>query len=891
MPAFLRLVFARILGFVRSRHLDRDFEEELQVHLAMAEEEKIRQGLSPTEARRVARVELGGVTQLRESGREARGLPWLGTSWLDVKLGLRMLRKSWGLTLVAGMAMTVVIGIAIVAFDILGTFGEKSLPLDEGERVVAIQTWDAAGRDARGTAWRDFDRWRKELESLETVGAFRLIEHNLFVGDGPPKPVAVAQMTASGFDLARVPPVLGRRLLEEDELEGSHPVVVIGFTEWQRHFAGDSEVVGRQLRLGETVHTVVGVMPEDFEFPLYHHFWTPLQASPADYLKDPGPAGLVVFGRLVAGLELEAAQAELTSLGLLPLAEVSQDDSLLEPRLVPYVVAFTGEIESWMRHLILLLITLLLVPPCANIAILVYARTVTRQDEFAARHALGASRGHIVLQLFVEVLVLAAAAGGVALFLARLVMWQLESNVRDRGGVLPFWMDFGLSLQTVLFVAVLVVFAATISGLVPALQATGRRMEAGLRSLGSRSSMRLGVTWTMLVVVQVAFSFALLPTSMEMAWGTLRSAILGPGFAAEEFLTARLEMGDEGLDGFSARFASRQTELTRRLREEPWVAAVSATAKVPGEEPWTEVELEGVATKERPFILELHNPVRSARVDEAFLDLYDVQVLTGRGFEAADFEPESVAVVVNRSFVRDFMGEEPPLGRRLRYSVVFEEAERSAFPKLGRWYEIVGVAADLRDSAALPAIYHPAAAATMHPVSLSIRVRGSHVGVSDRLREITTALDPSLRIGEVRFLDTIYRQQAVGNYLGASALLVATLSVLLLSAAGIYAFMSFTLNQRRKEIAIRAALGAQPARLVAGIFGRAIGQVALGAGGGFLVAALLSYYLPVQEMGGWNLPGVLPGAAAVMIAIALLAVLGPARRGLRVDPIDQLREG
>ena len=191
----------------------------------MAEEEKIRQGLSPAEARRMARVDLGGMTQLRESGREARGLPWLGTSWLDVKLGARMLRKSWGLTLVAGMAMTVVIGIAVVAFDILGTFGERRLPLDEGERVVAIQTWDPSGRDARGTAWRDFDRWRNELASLETVGAFRMIEHNLFVGDGPPKPVAVAQMSASGFELARVPPLLGRRFVEEDELDGTGPVV------------------------------------------------------------------------------------------------------------------------------------------------------------------------------------------------------------------------------------------------------------------------------------------------------------------------------------------------------------------------------------------------------------------------------------------------------------------------------------------------------------------------------------------------------------------------------------------------------------------------------------------------------------------------------------------
>ena len=221
MSTFFRVVLSRIRGFLRPGDQDHQFDEELAAHLAMAEEDKVRQGMTRAEARRTARVELGGVAQLREASREARGLPWLGTSWLDVKLGLRMLRKSWGLTLVAGMAMTVVIGIAAIFFDVVNTFAGTTLPLDDGDRVVGIQTRDAVARSVRGTSMRDFERWRNELRSVEDVGAFRMIERNLFTTDGPAEPVSIAEMTASGFRLARVPPLLGRHFVDEDEHDGA----------------------------------------------------------------------------------------------------------------------------------------------------------------------------------------------------------------------------------------------------------------------------------------------------------------------------------------------------------------------------------------------------------------------------------------------------------------------------------------------------------------------------------------------------------------------------------------------------------------------------------------------------------------------------------------------
>ena len=899
MRAGFHVMLSRIRGFFRPGDPDRDFDQELETHLAMAEEDNVQRGMTPEQARRAARVELGGMAQLREAGRAARGLPRLDTFWLDVKLGLRMMRKYWGLTLVAGLAMTVAIGIGGVVFEFQDTLRGITLPLDEGDRVVALLTWDAAAQDGGVSSERDFERWREQLRSLEDVGAFRMFERNLVVADGPAEPVSLAEMTASGFRLARVQPLLGRPLVDEDERVGADPVMVIGYDIWQSRFAGDPAVVGQTVRLGNTVHTVVGVMPDDFRFPLFHQCWTPLQADSSGYVEG-GPWGLV-FARLAPGVTLDGAQAELTAIGLLPPVAGPDPSEQLQPRVVPYAVAFTGDVPPpWLFRLILLLVTLLLVPPCANVAILVYARTVTRQEEFAARYALGASRGRIVVQLFVEMLVLAMGAAGVALVLARLVLWQVHDDFVQRGSTFPFWMDFSLSPTTVLFVGGLAVFAALIAGGVPALQATGRLMQSGLHALGSPTRVKLGATWTVLVVVQVAFSFALLPSAVEMTWGTVRSGLLGPGFAAEQFLTAQLVLGQDPPPSaaesvgreFASRFGNLRADLVRQLEAEPGVLGVTVTAAVPGAEPWVDIEIDRVTPStdrsETPF--ESHHVVRLNQVDDVFFEVFDLPILTGRGFNAGDFEAERATVIVNRSFVREVVDDPNPLGYRFRYTntrgggvLAPSESERG--------YEIVGVVADLDSNKVLPTIYHPATRGQMQPTTLALRVGSNPAGVAARLREITTALDPTFRADQLRTLDEIYRTQAVGNYLGASALVTATLSVLLLSAAGMYAFMSFTVNQRRREIGIRAALGAQPQRLLAGILGRALGQVAVGALGGVLVALLIGYYLPVKQMGGWDVPGILPSAAALMIVVGLLAVVGPALRALRVDPTEALRDG
>ena len=701
--ASLRVALFKVVGFLRPGADDREFDEELQAHLEMAVEDKIRQGLTPKEARRQARVELGNLTLLQEDASSVRGLPWLGNSWLDIKLGFRMLRKSWGLTLVAGFAMTVVIALAAVAFEILGLMSGTDLPLDEGDRIVAVQSWDQESGDGLGTSAADFERWKENLRSVEQTSAFRLAERNLQTlssgrrgsgnasGEAPGEAVEVAEISASAFQVARVLPALGRTLLPEDELAAADPVVVVSQLAWRNQFQADPSILGRRVRLDGKVHTVVGVMPEGFGFPIAQHYWVPLRIGPDSYAPDAGSDELFVFARLKDDVEIRQAHGELNRLGLLEPVEALEANAL-EPglRVIPYAKAFLSDVDSWQVNLAIIIFMMLLIPPCVNIAILVYARTITRQGEFAARYVLGASRFRIVFQLFLEILVLACCAGVVALAIARATVWQVVAD-RQAAGELPFWMDFGLSVRTVVVVAVLAVFAALIAGVVPALRATGKSMQSGLKSLGGQPQQaQLGVVWTILIVVQVAISTALLPTSAEMVWGTVRSGMLGPGFAAENFVTAKLGSGklgegtvdDEG-DEAHRRFEQRQQDLIRRLEGNPTIAAVTVTASVPGDGPWLRVlkeDVEGDLEKNSKsedaggIAVGSQRVTQVNHVDESFLDVFQLPILAGRDLERADFDASRRTVLVNRAFATNVLGDGNPVGRRIRYQ------ERKARP-------------------------------------------------------------------------------------------------------------------------------------------------------------------------------------------------------------------
>lgn len=828
--------------------------------------------------------------------------------WLDIKLGARMLVKYPGLALVGGLGMAVAIAIGACFSVTMYSYFRPTLPLDEGGRIVGIQNWDAAANEQEHRALHDFVTWREELESVDDLGAFRDIERNLIAPGGPVEPVDVAEITATGFRVARVPPLLGRPIVEADEREGAPPVVVIGYDVWRARFASDPAIVGRIVRLGNTAHTVVGVMPEGFEFPVNHGFWTPLHTDPSKYERRQGPA-ITIFGRLAPGATLGDAQTELTMIGRRTAAAFPETHGQIRPRVLPYTALF---IDGWtlaeLRFLQILVSTLLVVI-CVNVATLVYARTATRQGEIVVRNALGASRRRIVAQLFAEALVLSAAAAAAGLGIAWLALRLVGDFVAQLGGI-PFWVDLRLSSGTVGYVLGLAALGAVIVGVVPAVQATGHRVASGLRQLGGGTGMQLGRTWTLLIVAQVAFAVAALPMAVFYAQQFISYGTAEPGFAAEEFLTASLVLDRETPPSreadayqreFTSRFTAVQSELARRLKAEPGVADVTFSLSLPSQEPTVWIEVDGLQT---PAQVTPGKGVRSGtaghearfnRVDLDFFDTYDVPVLTGRRFQSGDLGTAATAVIVNRAFVQQILGGGNALGRRVRYvgrgaDVAPDNVE------LGRWYEIVGVVADLPANPMEPGLargkmYHPLAPGQAHPVSLSLRVKGGDPAIfTGRLREVASALDPTLRSRNPLPLDRVLRQNQGPMRLTALALAIATGSVLLLSAAGIYALMSFTVTRRRREIGIRTALGAHPRQIVAAIFSRALRQLVIGVVVGVLAAVQLEKLTEGALVAG-KVAVLLPAVATLMMAVGILAMIGPARRVLLIQPTEAFREG
>ncbi len=531
-------------GIARGSRLDADMDEEMRFHVEMQAERLMRErGLDRLEARRQAYVAFGGVEKYKEEGRDTRGGQWIDRVSLDVRLGVRMLVKYPLLTLVGGFAMAVAIAIGATVFEVISEVLNPAIALEEGDRVVALQYATSTSGQPERRVLRDFVEWRDGLRSVQQLSAFRNVDRNLASGSLDPEPVRIAEMTASGFAVARTAPLLGRYLVPDDEHDGAPPVVVIGHDAWQRRFAGDPAIVGRTILLGAVPHTVVGVMPQGFAFPLDHQFWTALRSNPSAHQRLEGPV-LFVFGRLSPGVSLEAAQAELSTIG----QRAATADPEAYGRLRLTVLPFTHEhVEIdrpqivWMLRVAQLLLAALLVVVAVNLAILVYARTVTRLGEIAVRSALGASRRRILAQLFMEALVLSVLGATTGLVLSQLALEWLQSMVAATENV-PFWMTFELSFGTVGFAFALAVLAALIVGVLPGLKTTGRRLLSPLRALGGTTGMQLGATWTTLVVAQVAVAVAVLPVAVYTVSEVARMEFSGPGFPAEEFVMAKVDV-------------------------------------------------------------------------------------------------------------------------------------------------------------------------------------------------------------------------------------------------------------------------------------------------------------------------------------------------------------
>jgi predicted permease len=844
-------------------------DEEMRFHVDMQAERLMRErGLDAAEARRQAHVAFGGVEKWKVESRESRAGRWLDHLSLDTRLGLRMLIKQRALTLIGLVAMTVAVAIGATLFEVISEALTPALPFPQGERIVSIEFATEQASVPAQARIDDFMDWRSELKSIEHFGAFRTVDRNLATSASYPEPARVAEITASAFTIAQMPPHLGRYIVPDDEREAAAPVLLLGYQEWRRRFGGDASIVGSTVTVNAVAHTVIGVMPPDFAFPFRHQYWTALREQPAPVRRQGEP--LIVFGRLAPGATRQSAAAELASIHAYLRAQYPDLYARLQPVVLPYTLErmdVDRPIFIWALRVLQLLISGLLVVVAINLAVLFYARTLARLPEIVVRSALGAGRTRILVQLFVEAFVLSAVGAAFGLAVADLALEWLRALVPTVEQV-PFWLAFDLSAPTALYALALAALGAAIIGVLPGLKVTGVRLDATLRALSGGPRLRLGAVWTSLIVTQVAGASAILPAAIYVIAEVVRMESSEPAFAAHEFAIAEVDR--------------RIPEMIRRIEAEPGVRAVTFSSGIPGYEGSRVIEFNDPGVQR----LNTDKEVNLMDVDVAMFEVYDAAILAGRAFTPADLG--TPAVVVNRSFARELLEGLPPLGQRFSYAPL-----PSAAPAVAESFEIVGVVKDVPGfpnspgSDGVPAMYRPIAAESIRRAVLSIRFRGEvPAGFAGRLRQIGAEVDSAVPLSDVDTLASFYARNRAPWRLIGWALGSIALAVLLLSAAGVYALMSFTVAQRTREIGIRTALGGNPRRILAGVFGRVMGQVATGLAIGSLLASAMFTVTNLSVQGALTL---LAAVGSILILAGAVAAIGPVRRSLSIQAMDALR--
>ncbi len=818
-------------------------------------------------------------------------------SWLDWKLGARLLLKYPALTIIGGLSLAAAMTIGAVGIEVADELLYKRLPFDEGGRVVRLETQDTAASRVEPRVLHDFAIWRRSLKTVVELGAARVSERNVLTGEGRVESLRVAEITASAFPLTRVPPLHGRPLQPTDEMPAAEPVVVLGYDVWQRQFLNDPAIIGRVVTVGRTARTVVGVMPPRFGFPRNQQLWVPLPIQ--DAAPREGPA-VQVFGRLAPGANWPDAAAELEVVSARSAADQPATHAQLRTRVRAFAGRTPGDplrFEDLVVHAIVLL---LLGAISANVATLIFARTAMREPEIVVRHALGASRARVVAQIVTEGLVLALAAAVLALVVAQTTVryaWERATQIVGDDG-LPFWVDLKLEPATVAYALLLALVAAALIGLLPALKATGACIQRGLQGITSTGgTMKFGGIWSFIVGAQVACTLLFVPAAIGIYTTSVQNRPKWTAFPTEHYLTFRLRMDTEALAGergladdtqIGARRALAYESLAGRLREEPGVTDVVHGDRLPTMPPdWVPVEMEQDGAAPARLHGNYEGGFAMAAVGAGYHDAFGGRVLAGRALHAADAGAPNGPVVVNEAFMR-VVGRNP-VGVRIR---TLQRLSDGGWGEPGPWQEIVGVVTDLwtvpADWGGAAYIYRAGSTAELDPVVVAVRVAGEAAPLAPRVAALARQVDAGLQLRDIATLqETVAQQQALGGGIGGVVIGSVVLGAVVFSAAGLYALMSVAVARRTREIGIRIALGASRRRVLGSVFARAGRQL----GGGIIAGNSLIMLI------AWRADSLTADllvssviTSVIMAVVGVLACAAPARRALRIQPTETLRQ-
>ena len=892
MPDWLRVLTSRIHGWFTIRRVDEDFREELEAHLGLLTEENIRRGMTSEEAHRAARLRLGGSTQLRETHRELRGLPWIDAAIHDIRYALRTLWHAKWVSLAAVVTLALGIGANTALFSVVHTVLLRSLPFQDPERLMML-----AQKDPRTGASMDyfapttFFDWRSQNHSFASMSAIETVDgvQMTFAARGEPAQVGGQAVSASFLDVLGVRPALGRTFRQEEDFPNRNNVALVSYALWQSRFGGSAAVIGESITIDGFPFTVIGVLPPDFEFLGSPSFWVPLARDPNGRWTEGRDVQIVA--RLRPGASVAQAQADLTAL----TRRLERDGPVIltgmgsEASLTPLIESYVGEIRPALLVLLGAVLCVLLIA-CTNVANLLLARATTRQREMAVRASLGASRGRLVRQLLTESLVLAGIGGALGL----LVGWwgtQLLVALVPKSMPIPRLEQMRPNLTILAFTFGVTVATAFLVGLAPAFQASRQDLALSMRQGGRGAVGGSGRLRSGLVVLEVALAMVLLVAAglLLRTFSYLRA--IDPGFSDRNVLACHLK-----LPGAQYRSGEQQsaffTQVLERVRSLPGVRSAAAIDHLPvsghGASTWVHV----AGRPEPPPGQQLDALARS--VTPGYFATLGVPLYAGRDFTDADagvldiskkIDPATspLRLIVNKALVDRFLPGENPLGRRL-----------AIFWGQTLVGEIVGVVGNVRYQSLAeeeePTFYWPEAQRPHGDMHLVVRAEGRPTDWVGAVRNAIRAVDSYVAVADVHTLTDVValsssRTRFILVLLGAFANIA-----LLLAAVGLFGVMAYSVAQRTQEIGVRLAMGARPAAIIRMVLKEGMRLVLIGLAAGVASAIGLTRFLSTQLYGVKPTDGMTFAAvAAALIATTLAASFLPARRASRIQAVTALR--
>jgi predicted permease len=805
----------------------------------------------------------------------------------DIRFAFRMLLKNPGFSLVAILTLALGISINSAVFSIVNAVLLRPLPVQDGERAVVIATVvQRETLERRGSSYQDYLDFRAQSTAFEEVAAYTDDTLTL-TGLGQAQQITAELVSQSYFSLVGAKPVLGRTFLPQEEKSPlSDPPVLIGHNFWLRHFGKETNILGKMFELNEQSFRITGVLPEGFAgIDGETELWVPFAAAPLlgqpKLFENRGTRQIDILARLKPNVSLEQSSMEVSAIAKRldkAYPETNQDYDAI---VVPLREEFFGETKPLLYTLLGAVLFVLLIA-CANVANLLVARASARQKEIALRTALGAGKSRIIQQLLTESVLLSLVGGLCGWLLAALFVKLL---VVLNPVPLPAFVKIELNLAVLVFTLVICGMCGILMGLAPAFHASRRDLQDAIKeSAANTTGSSLGKDIrNFLVISEVALAVLLLIGAGLLARSFLRIQQIPLGFTPEKRVAMRLSIPRIKYEEQKAWQFSNL--LLERIESLPSVSSAAMTSDIP---------LEGSASAS---IFSLENsagkPGIRAYVHEVSSDFFTttgIALKSGRTFQSTDTADSLPVAIVSEKWVQRYWKNENPIGKRLKFGRILA-AERP-------WMTIVGVAAEVKhreivegpDSPDDPEVYLPLSQRVNHNVGLIVRTENDPASMIASLRKEIQAIDQDIAIYDEVTMKQLVRNGTAGSRFIAFLMIVFGALALTLSAIGIYGVLTFHVTQRTREIGLRMALGASRLNVFQMVVRHALLLTGVGLVIGLLAAHGLSGFLAAQlfQISPTD-PLIFASIPVVLLAIAFVAIVVPARRAMTVEPIVALR--